>query len=169
MGMYSTSTTKDMPAVVLLAGFQAQCTLPVIGAIQMFINDAQKNVFTIKEVTLNGLEAGNPAVSIAVGELFIVKRACHLIGFEQMYSHDETGLMARGERLAVYTSHFVIQGTFHMGADSLLSDFMASSKAPFLGITDVDVFPLFQAQSALVQHFPLAYIHQETALMHHRV
>ncbi len=169
MGMYSTSTTKDMPVTVLLAGFQARCTLPVIGAIQMFINDAQKLVITIKDATLNGLEVGNPAVSVAVPEVFIAKKACHLIGFEQMYSHDETGLMARGERLAVYTSHYVIQGTFHMGADALLADFMASNKAPFLGITDVDVFPLFQAQSAMVQHFPLAYIHQETALMHHHV
>ncbi len=169
MGMYQASTTKDMPAVLLLAGFQARCTLPVIGAIQMFINDAQKSAFTLKDATLYGLESGNPAVSIAVPELFIAKPSCHLVGFEQSYSHEETGLMARGERLAVYTTHYVIQGTFHMGADALLNDFIVSNKAPFLGVTDVDVFPLFQAQSAMVQHFPLAYIHQNTALMHHRV
>jgi hypothetical protein len=161
------TTTRDIPITVLLPGFQARCALQVYGMVQMFINDDQKAVFPLREVTLHGLEAGNPAVSMNVGEVFALKAQCHALVFDTMLSHEDTGLMARIERLVVYTSHYAIEGDFHLGKDIPVSDFIAGSRSQFVGATNVNFFPLFQPQAAVVQQAPLAFIHRQTVQMHH--
>jgi hypothetical protein len=161
------TTTRDIPITVLLPGFQARCVLQVYGMVQMFINDDQKAVFPLREVTLHGLEAGNPAVSMNVGEVFALKAQCHALVFDTMLSHEDTGLMARIERLVVYTSHYAIEGDFHLGKDIPVSDFIAGSRSQFVGATNVNFFPLFQPQAAVVQQAPLAFIHRQVVQMHH--
>lgn len=156
-----------IPATVLTAGFQAQCTFSVMGMLQTFLNDDQKGVFTLHDVTLFGLEQGNPARSITTRDLFIGKQQCHLIAFQEIMSQEQTGLMPRIERLAVYTSHYVIQGDFHMGSDARPSDFIDTSRSQFVAATDVHIFPLFPAQTQVIQHAPLAYLHRTQARMHH--
>jgi hypothetical protein len=161
------TTTRDIPITVLLPGFQARCVLQVYGMVQMFINDDQKAVFPLREVTLHGLEAGNPAISMNVGEVFALKAQCHALVFDAMLSHEDTGLMARIERLVVYTSHYAIEGDFHLGKDIPVSDFIAGSRSQFVGATNVNFFPLFQPQAAVVQQAPLAFIHRQVVQMHH--
>jgi hypothetical protein len=161
------TTTRDLPVVVLLPGFQARCELQVYGMLQMFVNDDQKAVFPLRNVTLHGLEAGNPAVSMNLDEMFVVKAHCHALAFDTTLSQEDTGLMARIERLVVYTSHYAIEGDFHMGKDSPISDFIAGSRSQFVGATSVNIFPLFQPQAAVVQQVPLVFIHREAVQMHH--
>ncbi|HVO71268.1 MAG TPA: hypothetical protein VMT24_14555 [Aggregatilineaceae bacterium] len=160
---------RDLRVVVLLPGFQARCVLQVYGMVQMFINDDQKAVFPLRDVTLHGLEAGNPAVSMRMEEMFVVKAHCHALAFDTMLSQEDTGLMARIERLVVYTSHYAIEGDFHMGKDMLVSDFIASSRSQFIGATNVNMFPLFQPQAAVVQQAPLVFIHRAVVQMHHLI
>jgi hypothetical protein len=154
-------------ATVLTAGFQVRCTLRVMGMLQTFINDDQKGVFTLHDVTLHGLEQGNPAVSMTARDLFIGKSQCQMIAFQDSMSQEQTGLMPRIEQLAVYTSHYVIQGNFHMGSDALVSDFIDTSRAQFIAATDVHIFPLFVAQAQVIQHAPLVYLHQSQVQLHH--
>ncbi|MBN1679775.1 MAG: hypothetical protein JW966_05750 [Anaerolineae bacterium] len=158
---------REMPVTVLLAGFQAKGMLPVFGMLQTYINDDTKSVFTIRNATLHGLEPGNPAVSMHLPELYVRKDQCHAVAFTETLSHDETGLMPRAERLAVYTSHFVIQGHYHMGADEMLSDFIDSAKSLFIGATDAFIFPLFKPQAAVIQQSPLVFIYRDVTRMHH--
>ncbi len=161
------STTKAISATVLSAEFQVTCTLNVIGLLQTFLNDEQRAVFTLNEAAAYGLERGNPAASMHIPELYIGKRSVHAIAFEQTFSSEEMGLKPRSERVAVYTSHFVIQGEFHMGTDALFSDFIDSSKAFFVGATNASIFPLFAPQTAVIQQAPLLYVHKDQARMHH--
>lgn len=163
------STQKEFPVTVLLPGYEARAILPVLGIVQMYLNDDQKAVLSLKQVGLYGLEVDNPAASMAVPELIVRKEHCHAIAFDRALEHEETGLMQRTERIAVYTSHYAIQGDFHMGSDALVVDFIASSRAMFIGVTDAHIFPLFQPQSDVVQQAPLLYIYRSAVLMHHLV
>lgn len=162
-----TSNLKEIPVTVLTPGFQARCLLPVFGVVQTFINDDQKGVFSLKEVTLHGLEASNPAASMTLNELYVRKNECHLIAFESKLSSEDAGMMPRAEQLVVYTSHYAIQAQFYMGSDALISDFIDSSRSQFIVITDVHVFPLFQPRAAVIQHAPVAFMHTKTVQMHH--
>lgn len=163
------STMQSIPVTVLLPGFQAHCMLQVFGMIQTFINDEQKSVFPLKQVALHGIEVGNPAVSMELEELVITKNRCHAIAFDTMLSQEQTGLMPHTERLAVYTSHYAIQGDFHMGMDTQISDLIDSVRVPFLAATDVQFFPLFRPQAALVSQSPLVYIYRRGVQMYHPV
>ncbi|NDJ77195.1 MAG: hypothetical protein GYB65_13150 [Chloroflexi bacterium] len=163
----SISTAKENPLTVLLTDFQAQCTFRSMGLLQTYINDDQRAVFTLNDVTLHGLVPGNPAASMAMPELHVTKSGCHVLAFESQFSHEETGLMPRAEKLVLYTSHYAIQASFHMGTDANISDFAATSKVMFLGGTDAYIFPLFQPQAAIVQQAPLVFVHQQQVYMHH--
>ncbi len=167
MGMQG--TTKSVSVTVLTPGFQASGKIQVIGQLQTFVNDDQKAVFTLKEVTLYGLDYGNPATSISLPELYVRKDQCHAFILDHEMPQEETGLMQRIEQIAGYTSHFVIQGGYHMGSDSLVSEFMASSRAQFIGVTHANIFPLFQPQAAIVQEAPLLYLYRSVVNMHHLV
>ena len=101
--------------------------------------------------------------------LFVRKTACQMIAFDTMLPHEQTGLLPRTERLAVYTSHYCIQGDFHMGSDALLAEFIAGARAQFVGASNVQVFPLFHPQAEMIQAAPLAFLHRDAVLMHHLV
>jgi hypothetical protein len=161
------SLAKDHPLTVLLPGFQARCTFHTIGLLQTFLNDEQRGTFTLNDVTLHGLEAGNPAVSMNLPELVVRKDQCHTLAFQSEFSHEDTGLMPHTEQVVVYTSHYAIQGDFHMGADSRVADFIEASKSLFIGATNCYVFPLFQSQAAVIQQAPLIFIARNVVRMHH--
>jgi hypothetical protein len=168
MGIFDGSHTKSHQVTILLTGFQVQGTLIVFGMLQTFINDEQKDTFTVKDAVVHGLEEGNPAGSMQLPELFIPKTQCHALAFEATLSHEETGLLPRTESLAVYTSHYVMQGKYHMGSDALLSDFITVSKSSFIGVSNAYFFPLFRAQTSMIKQAPLVFIHRNTVRMHHR-
>jgi hypothetical protein len=161
------STLKAMPVTVLLPGFQVRCSLQVHGVVQVFLNDDQKSVFPLKQAAMYGLESGNPAASMQLDDLFVPKEQCHAIAFESMLPQEQTGLMPRTERIVVYTSHYAIQGDFHMGADTLVGELIDSVRVMFLGITDVQFFPLFRPQAALIQQAPLVYVYRRAVRMYH--
>ncbi len=160
---------KQTQVTVLMGGFQARCILKSMGLIQTFLNDEQKALFSLDDVTLFGLEMGNPATSIRLAELHVRKAQIHLLAFPTALSREESGLLPRTETLAVYTSHFVIQGNFHMGTDSMVSDFMEISKSQFIGVSNLAIFPLFQAQTAVIQQAPMGFIYRDAVRMHHQI
>ncbi len=169
MGFLEHSSAKSLSATLLLPGFQARGTLIVLGVMQTFINDEQKGVFTLKGAALHGLETGNPAASMQLADLYIAKEHCQVIAFDQMLPHDQTGLMPRTEQIVAYTSHYCIQGSFHMGTDTQASEVMDSIRGMFLGITNVQFFPLFRPQAAMIQQAPLVYLHRKAVRMFHAV
>jgi hypothetical protein len=168
MGFLEQSETKQTPIVILTPGFQVEATLNSVGLMQTFLNDDTKAVFTLTDVTLYGLEQGNPAASVALDELFLRKDECHAVAFPEILPREESGLLPRTELMAAYTSHYVIQGDYHMGSDTFLSDYFDIAKSIFLGVTDAYMFPLFTAQAAVIQQAPLVYVSRRTVKMHHR-
>jgi hypothetical protein len=164
-----TSALKARRATVLIPGYQLQGDLEVLGMIQTFLNDETKGTFTIRNVTVHGLEPHNPAASMQIKELYIRKDQILALSFAEAISREETGLLPRTEHLAAYTSHYVIQGHFHMGTDSLVGDFIASTRSPFIGATDVTFFPLFQPRAAVIQSAPLTYLFAKAVRMHHLI
>lgn len=169
MGFLEQSNQRETQVTVLTAGFQATGTLVSVGLMQTFINDDTKATFSLHDVTLYGLERGNPATGAQISELYVRKDEVHALAFAEMLSRDESGLMAREEPLAAYTSHYVVQGNYHMGADALLGDFFDAVKTIYVGATNVHLFPLFAMQAQMVTQAPLVYVSRTLVKMHHKV
>jgi hypothetical protein len=164
-----TSTMKAVPVTVLIPGFQARCTMQTIGVFQTFLNDDQRGVFLFTGVELHGVEAGNPAASMQLADLYVPKERCQVITLESMLSQEETGLMPHEVRIAVYTSHYVIQGNFHMGVEAGVGDLVDGFRTLYVGATDVEIFPLFRPQAAVIQAAPLAFVYRKGVRMFHAV
>lgn len=163
------SVIRQNPATVLLPGFEVRCMLHSAGLMQTFLNDEIRPILTLYRAAVRGLERGNPAASMSLPELYARKVQCHAIAFEQMLSQEETGLLPRSEPLAIYTSHYAMQGKAHLGSEDRLHDFIASTKALFIGMTDVAFFPLFEPQTAMIQQAPLVFVYRDAVRMHHQV
>jgi len=163
------SLTKQNPVTVLLPGFEIRCMLRSVGLLQTFLNDELKPILTLHDASVIGLERGNPATSMALPELYARKDLCHAIAFDEMLPQEETGLMPRGEPMAIYTSHYVVQGKLHMGSEDRPHDFIATSKGQFIVLTDAALFPLFELQARMIQQAPLVFVHHSTVRMHHPV
>ncbi|NLX11931.1 MAG: hypothetical protein GXY36_19970 [Chloroflexi bacterium] len=169
MSFFGAAAAKDVPATVLVEGFQIQAMIPTVGLIQMFLSDEQKPILTLKDATVYGLEAGNPVGSMRIAELLVRKDQCHAVIFHEMLSREDSALLPRAEPLAVYTSHYVVQGEYHMGSDAYITDFMLMATSMFIGAANVTIFPLFQPRTAMIQQAPLAYVHRSTVRMHHKI
>ncbi|MBN1563381.1 MAG: hypothetical protein JXA10_06060 [Anaerolineae bacterium] len=164
-----TSALKPMHATLLIPGYQLVGDLEVLGMVQTFLNDETKGTFTIKNVTVYGLEPHNPAASMQIRELYVRKDQTLALAFDAEIPRDETGLMPRTEHIAAYTSHYVVQGHYHMGADALVGDFISSTRSQFVGATNVVFFPLFHARAAVIQSASLVYVYAKAVRMHHLV
>lgn len=169
MGFLSGTSAKAIPITALTAEFQAISTLNVIGLLQTYLNDEQRAVFPLSDTAVYGLQPGNPAASMRIPELYLSKSAVHVMAFEQTFSHEEMGLLPRVEHVAVYTSHYVIQGEFYMGTDTMLSDFVDAARTLFIGATNVTVFPLFAPQTAVMQQAALVFVRKDRVQIHHAV
>jgi hypothetical protein len=170
MGLLGRSSPKTFTNVtVLLPGFQARGQVVIAGMLQTFLNDEQKGSFSLHNVALVGLEPGNPARSMQLEGLFVYKTACQAIAFDAMFPQEEAGLLPRTEQLAVYTSHYCIQGAFHMGPEALLGEFIAGSRSQFVGASNVQLFPLFGPQAEMIGAAPLVFVHRDAVRMHHLV
>lgn len=169
MGLFETTSAKPVAVHILVPGFVVHGQLAVIGTLQTYLNDERRGTFSLNSVSVYGLEPGNPARSMQLEGLFVAKTRCHAILFDTMLPQEETGLLPRTERLAVYTSHYCIQGDFHMGPDVLIGEFAFASRAQFLGVTSAQIFPLFPPQAALPQSAPLVFVHRDALHMHHMI
>jgi hypothetical protein len=170
MGLFQQSAfVKEFVVTMLCAEFQAQGTLKVLGSVQTFINDEQKSVFALFNTSLFGVERGNPATSTQIPELYIRKDRVQAIAFSIPLTREESGLLPRIEPLVAYTSHYAVQGNFHMGPENFIADFIDVAKAMFIGATEVSIFPLFQPQVAVVAEAPVVYMHRNMISLHHVV
>ena len=97
------SQSVQTDVTVLLHGFQARGQLLIVGVLQTFLSDEQKETLSLHNVTLHGLEQGNPARSMQLNGLFMHKTACQVIAFDTALPSGTTGLFPRTEQVAVYT------------------------------------------------------------------
>lgn len=165
--MLGQSNIRQIQATILMQGFQIHGMVDVYGPVAMFVNDDQRTVFTVQDVTVYGVQAGNPARSMHLSELYIPKREVHLITFEGSFTREDTMTLPRQEHLTVYTSHYALDAIYHVGQDVYLNDFVETFKSQFLTMTDANIFPLFEAQAAVLQQAELAFVHCNVVCMHH--
>jgi hypothetical protein len=169
MGFLGQAESRSVRTTVLTARFQIQCTLEIFGSVQVYVNDDQKHIFDLHDATLYGVEVGNPARSMRVPTMHVRKDEVHALVFDETLSREDALLMPRPEHVTAYTSHYAVDATFYMGQDAYISDFIENFKSMFLPLTDVHIFPLFQAQAAIVQQAPSGFVSRTTIQMHHSI
>jgi hypothetical protein len=157
----------EFPVTLFAANFQARGVLHSPGVLQTFLNDDQRSTVVIYNADVIGFESTNPAARVSVPELIVRKVSCQLIAFDRRPLPDQYTLLPRAEPAAVYTDQFLIEGNFHMGADSRLADFADTSLQQFIVASDARIYPLFQPRAALIGSAPMIALHKSSIRFYH--
>jgi hypothetical protein len=162
----NTPAQVDLSVAVLTSIFQIRGKLGVLGDLPTFLNDEQRATVSVRNTNVLGLSITNPAAQMTQAEMILSKRSTHLIAIEG--TPPNVLLLPRIESLVMYTSQFALMGKFHLGADARIIDFVDVSLSQYIPVTEVRIFPLFQARPGLVNAASLAFIHKTTILTYHK-
>jgi hypothetical protein len=159
----------EFNVTLLTDGFQTRAVMRCIGLLAIYLNDDSKPTFPLYNAELVGLDPTNPATRVVQEEAFFRKPMCHVIAFENIPGEGHVVLLPREEALVVYTSHYAIQGKFHLGPDDRVGEFMEVQLSQFVTISDVHIYPLFQPRTPMIAAAPLVMMHRSLVRMYHKV
>lgn len=159
----------ELPVIVLTSMFQVRGRMWIRGAIQTYLGNEQKHTLSIYNADVLGMESSNPAARMNQPEIVVLKKAASVILVEVRPPDWALMLMPRTESLVAYTDQFALMGMYHMPIDVRIQDFAALSAMEFIAVTDVKVFPLFQARPGIVQTAPIALVHKTAIRLFHTI
>ncbi len=163
----STSPAQvEVSVSVLTAIFQIRGKLRILGDLATFLNNEQLTTLSVYGANVLGVSISNPAAQMTQAEMIMNKRSAHLIAVEG--TPPSVTLLPRIESLVMYTSQFALMGKFHLGADARVTDFAEISLSQYIPVTEVRIFPLFQARPGVINAASLAFIHKTAILTYHK-
>jgi hypothetical protein len=166
MDASSTPAQVEMSVAVLTSIFQIRGKLHILGDLATFLNDEQRTTMSVYDTNVLGVSASNPAAQMTQSEMIMNKRSAHLIAIEG--TPPSVTLLPRIESLVMYTSQFAFMGKFHLGTDARVTDFAETSLSQYIPVTEVRIFPLFQARPGVINAASLAFIHKTAILTYHK-
>jgi hypothetical protein len=158
----------EFNVTILNDAFQTRAKLRSLGLLTTYLNDDSKPTFPVYHAEAVGLDPANPATRIVQEEFIFRKPTIHAVAFESVPGDGHVVLLQREEALVVYTSHYAIQGKFHLGPDDRLNDFIEVMLSQFVIVTDAHVYPLFQPRTPLIAAAPLVLIQRSHIRMYHK-
>ncbi len=159
----------EFNVTILNDSFQTRALMRAIGLLTTYMNDDSKPTFTVYNAEAVGFAPSNPATRIVQDEFIFRKPMVQMIAFESVPGDGHVVLLPREEALVVYTSHYAVQGKFHLGPDDRLSDFIEVMLAQFVIITDAHIYPLFQPRTPMIAAAPLVLLQRSHIRMYHKV
>lgn len=162
-----TVPTVDVSAVVLTAAFQIRGIFRGPSGIQAFFNDETQPTFSIFNANVLGVSLQNPAAQMFQAEMVLRKRACHAVIFEGTLPSGAINPPPNITPLIAYTDNYAILGKFRLESGALITNF-AELPPPFIAVTELQIFALFQARPGLVGRGSVALMRKDLIRTCHR-
>jgi hypothetical protein len=129
---------------ILTASFQFSGQLEVVGALLNFINDLNRDSFSLYDANLTPLTPGSPLKGIFRPHVVVRRPYIAFLYFASAETRASLKLLARHELLVAYTPIAVCRGRFHMSSEANLRDFLDVSQGSLLAVTEARLFPLVE-------------------------
>lgn len=142
-------------------------TFEPMGALLDDINDPNKGDLYLTQATFAPLEPGSQFGAVTVPEAVVRKHDVLFFYFKDKSAHDKFRLLARTERVVVYTVAMAIKGDFHLGAEQRLRDMFDTMRGDFQAMTNVTIFPLIKTQVAIPRQVDMILINNKNVLLYH--
>jgi len=143
--------TEHHEVQVLTTSFQFSGQLETIGALLGYINDANRDSFSLSDAYLTPLTPGAPMKGISRPQLTIRRPQIAFLYFASPESRAAVRMLVQKHALVVYTPVAVCRGYVHMPAEARLRDFMDVVTDEMFTISEARIFPLIE----LPAPFPL--------------
>jgi hypothetical protein len=135
----SQPNVTSYPVELLACCFQVSGRLTPLGDILSFLNDPQRATLVIEDAQATPLQAGWRAGQFSGPDMVVPKAEVQLVLVGDLQA-DELRLLPRIEQLVVYTDTFAVNGHFHTGSETPVSDLFYVSRGPFFPASDAQVY-----------------------------
>lgn len=131
------------------------------GPLMTYLNDASRGIVVVKNVEAVALDAGNVMDTFRAEELMVTKEEVIAIRLADPVSTGTVQLLARREKLLVFTPRFIIQAFFHCGPDSRLGDMFEAMSGRWAPASDANVHPLLPARKPVFHTASLLLVNKQ--------
>jgi hypothetical protein len=138
-----------------------------MGALLGDINDPEKGDFYLTEATFTALSQDSKFPPVSLPEVVVRKHDTIFFYFEDESADEQFRLLARVEKVVVYTAAFALQGNFHLGAEQRVRDMFDTMRGDFQPMTDVTIFPLFQPRTEIPRKQKMLLINTNRIQLYH--
>ena len=142
--------------------------LPV-GAPSGDINDPERGGLHLTDTTFTALAQDSKFPPVSVPEIVVSKSDTIFFYFEDESTNEQFRLLARTERVVVYTAICALRGTFHLGVDQRLRTMLDTMRGDFQPMTDVTIFPLLQTRVAIPREKKMILINIKNIELYHPI
>jgi hypothetical protein len=159
--------TKRHGVQILTADFQLSGQLETAGAMLMFLNDPDRNSFSLCDVHLTSFDPASPLKELSRPHIVIRKPQIVLLHFTEDESRSLVRLLRRRELMVAYTPVAVCKGYLHMADDANVSNLLDVAQGDLVPVTDVQVFPLIELPAPFPAEAELMLVGRSQLRLYH--
>ena len=158
---------NDVQSKIMLDQFVIDGKIRSVGALDTSLNNEAYNYVTVIEAISTPWYQSNPIQFLDFEEGYLKILDILLVFPTEEKPQQRIQMMPHSEPIIFYLERFAVKANLSMGADMLLSGVLDSLDKRFLAITDVSVFPMFPARTALPQNMPVALLNRDKISHYH--
>jgi len=159
----------EYEAQLLTQSFQFNGRLETVGNPLDFLNDPTRDALILRQAYIAPLTPGGPIRGLARPQVSVRRQEVLFLYYAGSEAREAIRLLARREPLIAYTPLAVLRGTFHLPAEALLGDFLASTTGSFLPITHAQLFFLQRLPSPFPSECELLMVGRQYIQLYHPV
>ncbi len=137
------------------------------GALFDDVNNPSKGDFALSKATCTVLSPDSLLSPVSLPEVVVRKHDVIFFYFKDESAHDKFRLLARTEKIVVYTATFALRGDFHLGVEQRVRDMFDTMRGDFQPMTDVTIFPLIKTQVPIPRQLKMAFINIKNIQLYH--
>ncbi len=158
----------EYPAEVITQEYLLRGRFRPIGPMLAYLNDSERRYIQFNQATLLPFDAASPMGKLERPTVMVRKDNVVAISLLDEAGGDAAQLLVTKHKMIVYSTTFVIQGYFHMGADDVPMDVLSSSSHDFMGATDANIYPLKDVQNRPQTAAQVMLVNRHGVLFYHQ-
>jgi hypothetical protein len=151
---------RAFPVEVLTPHYLIKGEMEPIGPMLVYLNDPERRTYVFKKAEALSIQEGNLASHFHAEALMVRQENMIAIRLAEKVGQSTMPLLARKEKIRVFTDAFVIQGYFHCGQDVQLNDIFDLAKGDWVPSSEAIVHALFQLKRPVFDSAPILIINR---------
>ncbi len=165
MGIKITLERYDVQVVG--SRYQFDAKMEPVGRALDYLNSEDRSTFPLFDVRMYPIAPTGRLGEIARPEITVMRSELGLIYFLDAAYRRQVQPLKNFDQVIAYTSHVVLRGNFHHGAETRLRDLFEIMQGSFFPMTEVSLFPTTELPAAFPQQADLLIVNRNYVNLYH--
>ena len=155
------ASKKQYPLEVLTEHYLIKCVIEPVGMLMTYLDSPDRTNFCFKDILMTGLNPDSTVDSIKIKELWVRRSEMVAICLSEADLEGAVQKLPVHEKLRIYLSCFMIQGTLTHGQETRLGDMFEVMKGTWAAVSHAHIFPLTTMKVNPFREAPFLLINKE--------